>query len=120
MGFRSLFGAVSGSSSSPVNIAQVETARRKSARPSLATSQQLELNGRISLSSSRYSRRRQSDWFRRRAGRRLRNVAYSVNGGRTEYNNWELDGGDNMDNGSNSTLNVTQYRGYCRIQSPHL
>jgi hypothetical protein len=34
------------------------------------------------------------------------NVAYSVNGGRTEYNNWELDGGDNMDNGSNSTLNV--------------
>jgi len=34
------------------------------------------------------------------------NVAYSMNGGRTEYNNWELDGGDNMDNGSNSTLNV--------------
>ena len=29
-----------------------------------------------------------------------------MNGGRTEYNNWELDGGDNMDNGSNSTLNV--------------
>ena len=34
------------------------------------------------------------------------NVAFSVNGGRTEYNNWELDGGDNLDNGSNSTLNV--------------
>src|SRR5207245_10417109 len=34
------------------------------------------------------------------------NVAYSMNGGRTEYNNWELDGGDNMDNGRNSTLNV--------------
>ena len=34
------------------------------------------------------------------------NVAYSMNGGRNEYNNWELDGGDNMDNGSNSTLNV--------------
>jgi hypothetical protein len=34
------------------------------------------------------------------------NVAFSINGGRTEYNNWELDGGDNMDNGSNSTLNV--------------
>src|SRR6202034_932985 len=33
-------------------------------------------------------------------------VAFSVNGGRTEYNNWELDGGDNMDNGSNSTLNA--------------
>ena len=34
------------------------------------------------------------------------NVAMSINGGRTEYNNWELDGGDNMDNGSNTTLNV--------------
>jgi carboxypeptidase family protein/TonB-dependent receptor-like protein len=34
------------------------------------------------------------------------NVEYSINGGRGEYNNWELDGGDNMDNGSNSTLNV--------------
>ena len=34
------------------------------------------------------------------------NVAFSMNGGRTEYNNWELDGGDNMDNGSNTTLNV--------------
>jgi Carboxypeptidase regulatory-like domain len=34
------------------------------------------------------------------------NVNYSMNGGRVEYNNWEVDGGDNMDNGSNSTLNV--------------
>jgi hypothetical protein len=34
------------------------------------------------------------------------NVAFSINGGRTEYNNWEVDGGDAMDNGSNSTLNV--------------
>ncbi len=34
------------------------------------------------------------------------NVSFSVNGGRVEYNNWELDGGDNMDNGSNDTLNV--------------
>ena len=34
------------------------------------------------------------------------NVSYSVNGGRVEYNNWEIDGGDNMDNGSNTTLNV--------------
>ncbi len=34
------------------------------------------------------------------------NVSMSINGGREEYNNWELDGGDNMDNGSNSTLNV--------------
>src|SRR5438105_3631788 len=35
------------------------------------------------------------------------NVSFSMNGGRTEYNNWELDSGDNMDNGSNTTLNVT-------------
>ena len=34
------------------------------------------------------------------------NVAMSINGGRTEYNNWEMDGGDNMDNGSNNGLNV--------------
>ena len=34
------------------------------------------------------------------------NVQYSINGGRTEYNNWEIDGGDIIDNGSNSTLNV--------------
>src|ERR1700733_11937666 len=33
-------------------------------------------------------------------------VSFSVNGGRTEYNNWELDGGDALDNGSNTTLNV--------------
>ncbi|HEY6767789.1 MAG TPA: carboxypeptidase regulatory-like domain-containing protein [Candidatus Sulfotelmatobacter sp.] len=33
-------------------------------------------------------------------------VAYSINGGRTEYNNFEIDGGDALDNGSNSTLNV--------------
>ena len=33
-------------------------------------------------------------------------VNYSVNGGRTEYNNWEVDGGDMMDNGSNFSLNV--------------
>jgi len=33
-------------------------------------------------------------------------VMFSVNGGRTEYNNWEMDGGDVMDNGSNSTINV--------------
>ena len=34
------------------------------------------------------------------------NVSFSVNGGRTEYNNWEMDGGDALDNGSNTTLNV--------------
>ena len=34
------------------------------------------------------------------------NVSYSVNGGRTEYNNWEVDGGDMLDNGSNFSINV--------------
>ena len=34
------------------------------------------------------------------------NVSFSVNGGRTEYNNWEMDGGDALDNGSNTSLNV--------------
>ncbi len=34
-------------------------------------------------------------------------AAFSVNGGRTEYNNWEIDGGDALDNGSNTSLNVT-------------
>jgi hypothetical protein len=33
-------------------------------------------------------------------------VAFSINGGRTEYNNFEVDGGDILDNGSNQTLNV--------------
>jgi hypothetical protein len=33
-------------------------------------------------------------------------VNYSVNGGRTEYNNWEIDGGSDLDNGSNATLNL--------------
>ena len=34
------------------------------------------------------------------------NVNYSVNGGRVEYNNWEVDGGDMLDNGSNFSINV--------------
>jgi len=37
----------------------------------------------------------------------LGNNSFSINGGRTEYNNWEVNGGDTMDNGSNNTLNVT-------------
>ncbi|MFZ0879747.1 MAG: hypothetical protein WA002_09635, partial [Candidatus Acidiferrales bacterium] len=34
------------------------------------------------------------------------NVSFSVNGGRTEYNNWEIDGGSSEDDGSNTTLNI--------------
>jgi hypothetical protein len=33
-------------------------------------------------------------------------VSFAINGGRTEYNNWEIDGGDVMDSGSMSNLNI--------------
>jgi len=33
-------------------------------------------------------------------------VSYSVNGGRTEYNNWQVDGGEILDTGSNANINV--------------
>jgi hypothetical protein len=69
--------------------------------------QQLELNGRnftqlVTLSPGVVNQTGQDEGLVGVAG----NVSYSINGGRTEYNNWEIDGGDNMDNGSNSTLNV--------------
>jgi hypothetical protein len=34
------------------------------------------------------------------------NISYSINGGRGEYNNWQIDGANNMDTGSNNTLDV--------------
>jgi Carboxypeptidase regulatory-like domain len=34
------------------------------------------------------------------------NVSFSFNGGREEYNNWQLDGGDLLDNGSNDTIDI--------------
>ena len=68
---------------------------------------QLELNGRnfsqlITLSPGVVNQTGQDEGTVGVTG----SIAYSVNGGRTEYNNWEIDGGDNMDNGSNGTLNV--------------
>ncbi|MGA7575211.1 MAG: carboxypeptidase regulatory-like domain-containing protein [Terriglobales bacterium] len=33
-------------------------------------------------------------------------VSYAVNGGRTEFNNWEIDGGEILDSGSNANVNV--------------
>jgi hypothetical protein len=33
-------------------------------------------------------------------------VSYAINGGRNEYNNWEIDGGDVMDSGSMANLNI--------------
>jgi Carboxypeptidase regulatory-like domain/TonB-dependent Receptor Plug Domain len=33
-------------------------------------------------------------------------VSYAVNGGRTEFNNWQIDGGEVLDTGSNANINV--------------
>lgn len=90
------------------SVAQVET--QSSDLTSTITSKQIDnlvLNGRnftqlVNLAPGVVSQTGQDDAKVGVYG----NVAYSMNGGRTEYNNWELDGGDNMDNGSNSTLNV--------------
>src|ERR1700676_2423936 len=65
---------------------------------------QLQLNGRnytqlLALTPGATNQSGQDE-----PGTGLATVAYSVNGGRTEYNNWEVDGGNNMDDGSNTTL----------------
>jgi hypothetical protein len=67
---------------------------------------QLELNGRdftqlVSLSPGVTNQSGQDE-----GGEGATTVAFSINGGRTEYNNFEIDGGDALDNGSNTTLNV--------------
>lgn len=90
------------------NVAQVET--QSSELAGTVTGKeitQLELNGRnfTSLVTLVPGVSNQSGQDEPQVGING-NVAFSMNGGRTEYNNWELDGGDNMDNGSNGTLNV--------------
>src|SRR5215475_6901911 len=90
------------------NVAQVET--QSSELSGVVTGKQmtqLELNGRnftqlVTLVPGVSNQTGQDEGTVGVYG----NVAFSVNGGRTEYNNWELDGGDNMDNGSNVTLNT--------------
>jgi Carboxypeptidase regulatory-like domain/TonB-dependent Receptor Plug Domain len=90
------------------NVAQVET--QSSDISSTITGkqvQQLELNGRnftqlVTLAPGVVNQTGQDEGTVGVAG----SITYSINGGRTEYNNWEIDGGDNMDNGSNATLNV--------------
>ncbi len=90
------------------NVAQVDT--QSSEIGSTITGkqvQQLELNGRnftqlVTLSPGVINQTGQDEGTVGILG----NTQYSINGGRTEYNNWEIDGGDNMDNGSNSSLNV--------------
>src|SRR5271165_3474143 len=67
---------------------------------------QLELNGRdftqlVTLSPGVTNQSGQDE-----GGEGATTVAFSINGGRTEYNNFEIDGGDALDNGSNTTINV--------------
>src|SRR5258708_990976 len=90
------------------NVAQVET--QSSDLSGTVTGKeisQLELNGRnftqlVTLMPGVSNQTGQDEGTAGAYG----NVSDSMNGGRVEYNNWELDGGDNMDNGSNGTLNV--------------
>src|SRR5579864_3108444 len=90
------------------NVAQVET--QSSELAGTVTGKeitQLELNGRnftslVSLVPGVSNQTGQEEGTVGING----SVSFSMNGGRVEYNNWELDGGDNMDNGSNGTLNV--------------
>lgn len=89
-------------------VAQVETTSSEiGATITGKQIQQLELNGRnftqlVTLTPGVVNQTGQDEGTVGVYG----NVSYAINGGRTEYNNWELDGGDNMDNGSNATLNV--------------
>jgi hypothetical protein len=90
------------------NVAQVDTQSSELSGTITGTQiSQLELNGRnftqlVTLTPGVVSQTGQDEGTVGVYG----NVAYSMNGGRTEYNNWEIDGGDNMDNGSNASLNV--------------
>ncbi|WP_257025669.1 TonB-dependent receptor [Tunturiibacter gelidoferens] len=68
---------------------------------------QLVLNGRnfaqlVTLSPGVVSQTNQDEGQTGVAG----SVEYAINGGRPQYNNWEIDGASVMDNGSNGTLNV--------------
>ena len=67
---------------------------------------QLELNGRdftqlVTLVPGVSNQSGQDE-----GGEGATTVAFSINGGRTEYNNFEIDGGDALDNGSDTTINV--------------
>ena len=93
------------------SVAQVET--QSSALTSTITGrqvEQLELNGRQFTQLAALSPGVANQTFGATGTDDgvvgVTNIQFSINGGRYEYNNWELDGGDNMDNGSNATLNV--------------
>ena len=67
---------------------------------------QLELNGRNFTSLIQLTPGATNQSGTDEPGTGLQTVAYSVNGGRTEYNNYQVDGGSNQDDGSNLTLQV--------------
>lgn len=90
------------------NVAQVETQSSEISGTITGTQiTQLELNGRnftqlVTLIPGVSNQTGQDEGTVGVNG----NVSFSFNGGREEYNNWEVDGGDVMDNGSNDTLNL--------------
>jgi hypothetical protein len=90
------------------NIAQVET--QTSEISGVVTGKeisQLELNGRnftqlVTLVPGVSNQTNQDEGEVGLNG----NISYSINGGRGEYNNWQVDGANNMDTGSNNTLDT--------------
>ena len=104
---------VIGSITTEVNVQgdqlnQVETQSSELAGTRLRVGQQIEqlqLNGRNYTQLLALTPGATNQSGADEPGTGLATVAYSVNGGRTEYNNnWEVDGGNNMDDGSNTTL----------------
>src|ERR1051326_569565 len=67
---------------------------------------QVELNGRNFTSLIQLTPGATNQSGTDEPGTGLQTVAYSVNGGRTEYNNYQVDGSSNQDDGSNLTLQV--------------
>lgn len=90
------------------NVAQVETQSSEvSGVVTGAQLSQLELNGRaftqlVTLIPGVSGAAGSDEGGVGKSG----DIDYSINGGRIEYNNWEVDGGDIMDNGSNGSLNI--------------
>lgn len=87
------------------SVAQVET--QSSDLAGVVTGKQvtqLELNGRNFTQLIQLTPGTTNQSGSDEPGVGLATVAYSVNGGRTEYNNFEVDGGSNLDDGSNTTL----------------
>lgn len=90
-----------------VSLAQVETQGSELAGTVTGRQiTQLELNGRnyTQLVALTPGATNQSGSDEPQVG--VSTTAFSINGGRTEYNNFEVDGGNNLDDGSNTTLQV--------------